>query len=228
VHYREPFSRAEVTNAVEQLLATDPSAETLMAFRQSFTGAQRERYYELIKKSPGVHPQACANLASHYLSLKDTNSALKMLLRAKALSVVVEDPTAVLSSIDSIAKQISPRDMLKLELTPELCREAGFLELTNGFGSVEAEIPLGNPLLLFGRAAGGLERIVLTVRPGQKGNYLWSLTQAQEGSRSRASSTWTAGAPLRQNFSLNDKTMSVSTDWVPGTNRLRFVVKPGI
>ncbi len=227
VHYREPFSQEEVTNAIDQLFATDPSAESLVAFRQSFSGSQQERFYELIKKSPGVHPQACANLASHFLSLKDTNSALKMLLRAKALSIAADDPTAVLSSIDSIARQISPREPLKLELTSDLCREAGFLELTNGFSSIEAEVPLGKPLLLFGAATGGLERIALTIRLGQNGNHPWSLTRAQENFRSRSSGTWTAGGPLRQTFSSDGKTINVATDFLPGTNRMRSVVKPG-
>ena len=125
VHYREPFSQGEVTNAIEQLFATDPSAETLMAFRQGFSSQQQDRFYELVQNAPGASAKACADLASHFLSLKDTNSALKMLLRAKALSVAADDPTAVLSSIDSIARQISPREPLKLELTSDLCREAG-------------------------------------------------------------------------------------------------------
>jgi hypothetical protein len=227
VHYNEPFSFEEVTNAIERLFATAPSAETLMAFRQNFSRPQQERYYELVQTAPGASAKTCADLASHFLSLKDTNSALRMLLRAKALSAAAEDPTAVLSSIDSIAKEISPREPLKLDLTSDLCREAGFLELTNGFTSMEVELPVGKPLLLFGVASGGFERIALTVRPGQKGNHAWSLTQMREGSRSRSSGTWTAGAPLRQNFSLDHDMMSVAAEMLRGTNRVRFVVKPG-
>ena len=227
VHYREPFSQAEVTNAIEQLFTTDSSAETLMAFRQGFSSQQQDRFYELVKTAPGASAKACADLASHYLSLKDTNSALRMLLRAKALSAGTEDPTAVLSSIDSIAKEISPREPLKLDLTSDLCREAGFLELTNGFTSIEAELPVGKPLLLFGSTSEGQERIALMVQPGQKGKQPWYLTQMREGSRSRSSGAWNAGVPLRQNFSLDGRMMSVVAEMVPGTNRVRFVVKPG-
>lgn len=227
VHYREPFSFEEVTNAIEQLFTAAPSAETLISFRQNFSGPQQERYYEHVKTAPGASSKACADLARHFLSLKDTNSAVRMLLRAKALSAAAEDPTAVLSSIESIAKEISPREPLKLDLTGDLCREAGFLELTNGFTSIEAELPIGKPLLLFGATSEGLERIAIMVQPGQKGKHPWHLTQMREGSRSRSSGTWNAGVPLRLNFSLEHNMMSIGTEMAPGTNRVRFVVKPG-
>jgi hypothetical protein len=184
VHYRKPFSRIEREAAIDVLFSDAANSEALVAFQHLFSSEQRQRFFGLIKKTPSTSPKLCVTLAENYLSERDTNSALRMLLRAKALAVVEEDATGLLTQIGSLSEKVSFPEKPKLELTPEVCREAGFIELTNGFKSLEMECRQGQPLLLFGAGKRGIETIAHMVRPSQKGVWDWRLSQVSENSRS--------------------------------------------
>ncbi|HEX5399148.1 MAG TPA: hypothetical protein VFY06_08880, partial [Verrucomicrobiae bacterium] len=108
VHYRKPFNAAEREAALDKLIATSTSVETLLPFLNSFSKAQRQQFYDLVEKSPVTSPQACLQLAQHYLNQKRTNDAVHLLLRTKALAATLKDPASMNSRIEAILKKISP------------------------------------------------------------------------------------------------------------------------
>jgi hypothetical protein len=190
-HYRKAFSREERDAALEKLLATPASVETLLPFVNDFTREQRGKFYELAERSPGTSPQACLQLAQHYLNQKRTNDAVHLLLRAKALAATLKDAAPLNSSIEALAKKISPKQEFKLEITPDLCRELGFLELTNLAQTIEQSRDFGQPLIFFGPGQRGVKIYALTVSAPQKGAYPWLFVQAEDGMRSTFSSSFT-------------------------------------
>jgi hypothetical protein len=180
-HYRKPFAREECEAALEKLLAAPAPVETLLPFVNAFTKEQRGRFYELAEKSPTTSPQACLQLAQHYLNQKRTNDAAHLLLRTQALAATLKDATSLDSSIGDMAKKISPKKELKLEVTPDLCRELGFLELTNLAQPIEQSRDFGQPLIFFGPGQRGVKIFTLTVSAPQKGAYPWLFVQAKRG-----------------------------------------------
>lgn len=228
-HYRKPFSKAEREAALEKLFAGQPPIETLLPFQHSFSPTQREKFYALVEKSPAASPQGCVQLADVYLSRKQTNAAMTMLLRAKALAATVEDASALESSIEAVAKRISPKKPLKLEVTPETCRDLGFLEITTGSQTIEQERAPGQPLVFFGSGARGVKVYSLTVAPPQKGAYPWTLVQAEAGSRSSSWSSFdlTSGRDWRHSFTFDKQTLNVIAVPAPGKKQVKFTIRVG-
>ena len=104
---------------------------------------------------------------------------------------LIKDASALNSSIEDLAKKISPKKELKLEITPEICRELGFLELTNLTQTIEQSRDFGQPLVFFGPGNRGVKIYALTISAPQKGAYPWMFVQAEEGMRSASSSSFT-------------------------------------
>ena len=156
-HYRKPFTAGEREAALEKLLATPAPMEALLPFVNALSKEQRNKFYELAEKSPGTSPQACLQLAQHYLNQKRTNDAVHLLLRTKALAATLKDAGPLDSSIEDVAKKISPKREMKLEITPDLCRELGFLELTNLTQTIEQSRGFGQPLIFFGPGQRGVK-----------------------------------------------------------------------
>ena len=130
-HYRKPFSQGEREAALEKLFAQPGSIEALLPFQNSFSPSQRDRFYALLEKTPSVSPRAAIQLAKNYLHRKDTNAAVNMLIRARAMTAALDDYSALESDIESVARDISPKKNLKLEATPQIYRDLGFLEISN-------------------------------------------------------------------------------------------------
>ena len=227
VHYREVFSKAEREAALEKLLASAPSAETLLPFVNSFSREQRSKFYELAEKSTNTSPQASIQLAQYYLNQKRTNDAVHQLLRTKALAAVVKDATSLNSSIEAMVKKISPKKELKLELTPDLCRELGFLELTNLPQMTEQSRSWGQPLIFFEAGKRGIKISALLISAPQKGAYPWVFTQAEEGSQSASWSSFTPNSKGEWEHSISDESRAYKIVVVPlpAEHQVKFTVR---
>ncbi len=227
-HYRKPFSAAEREAALETLFSGQPSVESLLPFQNVFSGAQRERFYALMEKTPATTPATGLSLAERRLNRKETNAAVNLLVQAKALAIAGNDPTAVLSNVESMAKRISPKQDLKLEVTPEVCRELGFLELTNATQTLELEREPGQPILWFGQGERGLTVLALVIQPPRHGVYQWKFSQARDGIESTTSSSFNLAEEKtwRNTFSFNQQRIKVAAHLGTDGRRLVFNIEP--
>ena len=228
-HYRKPFSKAEREAALEKLFAGQRPVDALLPFQNSFSPAQREKFYALVEKSPAASPQGCVQLADVYLSRKQTNTAMTMLLRAKALTATVKDASALESSIEEVASRISPKKPLKLEVTPETCRNLGFLEITNMSQTIEQERDLGQPLVFFGSGTNGVKVYSLTVASPQKGAYPWTFVQTEAESRSSSWSSFdlTSRGDWQHSFTFDKQTLNITAVPAPGRKQVKFTIQAG-
>ena len=229
VHYRKPFSRAEREAALESLFVGQSPIETLLPFQNSFSPAQRERFYAMVEKFPAASPRTCVQIAEVYLQRQQTNAALNLLLCAKALAFTLNDSSTLASSIEALAKKISPQHPLKLEVTPEICRQLGFLEITNAAPTFERECALGEPLLIFSFGEHGLETFSLTIRPPQKGVYPWTQTMSREGSQSTTSSSFSLPGEgnWQQTFAFNQLSLKVTALPLADQKGFRLTLQAG-
>ena len=228
-HYRKPFSAAEREAVLEKLLATPASVETLLPFVNALTKEQRGKFYDLAEKSPGTSPQACLQLAQHYLTQKHTNDAVHLLLRTKALATTLKDATSLNSSIEAMVKKISPKKEVKLEITPDLCRELGFLELTNLAQAIEQRRGFGQPLIFFAPGNRGVKISALTVSAPEKGAYPWLFVEAEEGMCSTSSSSFTPDnqGEWQHAISFDKQTLRIIVVPAPGKKQVRFTIRVG-
>jgi hypothetical protein len=226
VHYQKPFSREKLETALEQLFVEQRPLETLLPFQNAFSRDQRERFYALVEKSPATSPQACIQIAESYLNRKQTNAALNLLLRAKALAVAAIDPSEVESRVEALAKKISAKEKLDLKVTSEICRELGFIELTNGLQAVEQERALGQPLLMFGVNERGLKTFALTIRSPQKGVYPWTMVQIEGFGRSTSSSSFDLKQQKQwqHTFTFDELTLKATGSPLSDDRRVKFIV----
>ena len=226
-HYRKPFSAAEREAVLEKLLATPASVETLLPFVNALTKEQRGKFYDLTEKSPGTSPQACLQLAQHYLTQKHTNDAVHLLLRTKALAATLKDATSLNSSIEAMVKKISPKKEVKLEITPDLCRELGFLELTNLAQAIEQRRGFGQPLIFFAPGNRGVKISALTVGAPQKDAYPWLFVEAEDGMRSTSSSSFTPNnqGEWQHAISFDKRTLSIIVVPMPDKKQVKFTVQ---
>jgi hypothetical protein len=228
-HYRKPFSAGEREAALEKLLATPASVETLLPFVNAFTREQRGKFYELAEKSPGTSPQACLQLAQYYLTQKRTNDAVHLLLRTKALAATLQDSTSLNSSIEALVKKISPKKDLKLKITPDLCRELGFLELTNLTQTIEQSRGFGQPLVFFGPGNHGVKISALTVSAPQKTAYPWLFVEAEDGMRSTSYSSFTLDnkGEWQHGISFDKQTLRIIAVPMPDKKQVKFTIRVG-
>jgi hypothetical protein len=229
VHYRKAFSREEREAALEKLMVSSASVETLLPFVNAFTGEQRGKFYELAEKSPGTSPQACLQLAQYYLNQKRTNDTIRLLLRTKALAATLKDAASLDSGIEAMLKTISPKKEVKLEITPELCRELGFLELTNLAQTIEQSRGFGQPLIFFGPGKRGVKIYALTVSAPQKDAYPWLFVQAEDGMHSTSSSSFTPDnkGEWRHAISIDNQTLNILVVPAPDKKQVKFTVRVG-
>jgi len=226
-HYRKPFSPDEREAALDKLFAENRSVEALLPFQNSFSSAQRQKFLELVEKGPVTSPQACVQLAESYLHRKRTNDAVRLLVRAKALNATLKEPSAQQSKIDGLVKKISPKKELKLEVTPEICRELGFLELTNATQDIEQTRGFDQPLVFFGPGPRGLRIHSLTVGSPHKASYPWQFVQAEDGMRSTSRSSFTPGpkGDWRETITVDEQQLKITAVPLPDQNEVRFTVR---
>jgi len=222
VYYRNPFSQAEIEAAIETLFAEDASPDRLWFFENSFNSSQRKKFEELLQKAPISGAQPAIRLAESLLSRGDTNGAIRMLLQAKAMACGARDPAAVRSGIDELAKKISPRETLKLTITPELCRELKFIETPVRGEPVTLDRRMGQPLWFFGEDENGLVMGAYTLHPPRGGVRPWVFTSAHESSWSSSSSSFPANAATN-NQSVRIGTNEVRIRAAVSTNRTNDV-----
>ena len=228
-HYRKPFAREEREAALEKLFTTSASVEMLLPFVNTLTKEQRGKFYDLAEKSPGTSPQACLQLAQHYLTQKRTNDAVHLLLRTKALAATLKDATSLNSSIEAMVKKISPKKEVKLEITPDLCRELGFLELTNLAQAIEQRRGFGQPLIFFAPGNRGVKIFALTVSAPEKGAYPCLCVEAEEGMRSTSSSSFTPDnqGEWQHAISFDKQTLSLIVVPAPDKKQVKFTIRVG-
>jgi hypothetical protein len=228
-HYRQPFSREEREAALDKLFAGEQSVETLLPFRNSFSSAQRQKFFERVEKDPVTSPQACVQLAEHYLQRKRTNDSIRLLIRAKALTATLKEPASLQSNIEGVAKKISPKKELELEVTPEICRELGFLELTNAPPIIGQNRGFDQPLVFFGPGKHGLKIYSLMVGSPQKETYPWRFVQSEDGVRS---SSWSSFNPSsrgdwQHSFTFDGQQLKVTAIPLPDQKQVKFTVEAG-
>lgn len=211
LHYREAFSRAQRRAALDRLLSERAPVDTLLLFERSFSTSQRKRFHALLAEKPASSPAAYLSLARMHLEQKDTNQAIEVLTRAKALAVTLQNPSALEAQIGNVARQISPKADLPLPVTAETLRELGFLEITAAAASLVVEKAVDEPLLLFCLPDDGQPRtLCLRLRPvpgqgeGQKAAYEWTSLNTHPHGRSSTSSRFEMGkAGWTHDFSLD-------------------------
>jgi hypothetical protein len=225
-HYRQPFSPDERHGALQQLLSNETPVETLLAFASSFSSVQRREFHALLEKTRPTSAWVGLTLAESYLNRKETNSALRMLLYTKALSASLNDSSSVNSRIEQLAKKLSPQEKLQLEVTPDVCRELGFIEIAETPGTFELERQIRQPLLMFGPTTRGLEILSLTISPERQGNYPWTLAQASQGTRSWSSSNSriSPGGTWDHTVTCGEQTVNIRVKPAAGTNRVAYSI----
>jgi hypothetical protein len=206
-HYREPLARAERSAALDPLLSSQTPVDTLLLFQRSYSSPQRSRLNELLEQNPTASPDACLILARDQLARKQTNSAITMLVRAKALAKALGDNSGVESKVDSLAREIRPKGRLPLEVTPDIYRALGFAEITNAPQKLEIEKALGSPVMLFSVDDNGQAwTLALRVDPpaGQSSLAAWTCTQTAPGRLSTSSGQLDLARPSgwNQGFTL--------------------------
>jgi len=229
-HYRKPFTAGERKRALEKLLTTPANVEALLPFVNAFTKEQRGRFYELAEKSPVTSPQACLQLAQYYQTQRRTNDAMHQLLRTKALAATLKDPTSLDSSIEAEVKTISPKNEIKMEITPDLCRELGFLELTNLTQTIEQSRGFGQPLIFFGPGNRGVKISAFTVSTPQKGAYPWLFVGAEDGMRSTSSSSFIPNneGEWQTSVSFDKKTLSLIVVPASDKKQVKFTIRMSV
>jgi hypothetical protein len=131
------------------------------------------------------------------------------------------------SGIESAVKKISPRGTLKLELTPDICRQLGFVEITGAQRTVEQERDLGQPFMMFGVGQRGVKIFSFTIRPPQNGDYPWMLTQAEEGSRSTTSSNFNSAnkGSWTQRFTFEKQSLKITALPLTDKRRVKYTLQ---
>jgi hypothetical protein len=225
-HYRQPFSPDERHAALQQLLSKETPVETLLAFASSFSPEQRREFHTLLERTRPTSAWVGLTLAENYLNRKETNSALRMLLYAKALSASLNDNSSVSSRIEQLAKKLSPQEKLQLEVTPDVCRELDFIEISKALQNFSVERQIGQPLLMYGPTTGGLEILALTISPERQGNYPWTLARASQGTRSWSSSSShiSPGGTWDHTVTCAEQTVNIRVKPVAGTNRVAYSI----
>lgn len=229
VHFREPFTRKERTNALEQLLSQDTPLETMLAFESYFHTRQRDRFYARLEQNPPVSPEAQLSLARLYLQRKDMGKAIEAAKRTKALLSAEINPVKVSSRLDDLVKRISPKETLPLELSREDFKTAGFEELKP---SLTVEKKAGEPLALFSIGEDGVpQTFCLRVQPkGRNGSaqtYSWTSIETRASSRSTLSSSFQLPEEASWTNSFSFRNSPLHFVVTPLTNRavLRYSIR---
>jgi hypothetical protein len=225
VHYRKAFSSEKREAAMEQLMALQPGVDSLLPFENIFTPAQRARLYSMIEQAPVMSPKGVLRLAEIRLRKKDTNGAIAMLKRAKALESTMDsaEASSLQSEIKDLGKKISPKRALDLELSAEDYRSGGFVDLTESKATVEVERALGEPFLCFATASHGIETLGFTVRALRGGSYPYVATQTRQGGRSGMSSSFVPGSPdQKHSFAIAGRTLEFAFFVDPDRKKVRY------
>ncbi|HEX5398651.1 MAG TPA: hypothetical protein VFY06_06325, partial [Verrucomicrobiae bacterium] len=116
---------------------------------------------------------------------------------------------------------------LKLDITPELCRELGFLDLTNLTQNAEQTRGFGQPLIFFGPGNRGVKISALTISAPQKGAYPWMFMQAEEGMRSTSSSSFTPNnkGEWQHAITIGQQTVKIVAIPVPDQQQVKFTIQ---
>jgi hypothetical protein len=229
VHHRKPLSRIERTRALELLLSQDASdpAER-MPFMYSFTPDQETRFFASLEKTGSRSPQGCLELAHRFLEQGRTNEAAHQLLRTHALSATRPDSDRLQEDIRRLAERISPEPPLNLGYTPEICRELGFIEITQVAQPMEFTRRLGEPLVLFGPSNDRIRITALTVCALGKDGYSVEHRHAERDMNGTGSSGFTnqKNASLERTVSGGGRDVTVRHEILPDSSAVEFTVRP--
>lgn len=225
-HYHKPFSDAEIDAALDTILTNQPAIEKLLPFQSAFSSRQRSAFNALLEKAPSRNPIVCLQLAETYWGRKQTNAAIDMLVRAKALRVALNDYSQIDSRIDDLAKKISPKKELKVEVTPEVCRELGFFEATKSTQHIETERKFDEPVIWFAEGERGVVTSGITIRSPRRGICDWKYMRLEDHGSSSQSSSFdsTKQKSWQQSFGYNNESARVIGRLLPDGQRVAFTV----
>ena len=229
VHHRKPLSRIERTRALELLLSQDASDPAdRLPFMDSSTPDQRTRFFASLEKSGSRLPQGCFELAGRFLDQGRTNEAAHQLLRTHALSATRPDSDSLQDDIRRLAKRISPNTPLNLGYAPEICRELGFIEITQVARPMEFTRRLGEPLVLFGPSNDRIRITALTVRALGKDDYSVEDRRAERDMNGKGSSGFTnqKNAFFERTVSGGGRSVTVRHEILPDSSGVKFTVSP--
>jgi hypothetical protein len=173
-------------------------------------------------------PQGCLELARGFLELGRTNEAAHQLLRTHALSATRPDSDSLQQEIRKLAERISPKTPLNLGYTPEICRELGFIEITQVARPMEFTRRLGEPLVLFGPSNDRIRITALTVRALGKDGYSVEDRRAEREMSGTGSSGFTnqKNAFFERTVSGGGRSVTVRHDILPDSSGVKFTVSP--
>lgn len=229
IHHRKPFTRVERAEALEPLFTrnlSDPAA--LLPFIPAFSGDQWPRFLALLEKSGSSSPQGCLELASLFLNQGRTNEAAHQLLRAHALRATLPDSASLKTQITESSEKIWPQQTSKLEFTPEICRELGFIEIEKVTQPMEYTRKFGQPLAFFGPFNNTLSIFAMTVRGPMKYHYSVEHRRAEKGMIGSG-----AGGFSRLKRGFSEHTLGggrwaviVRSEALPDSSGAKFTVRP--
>ena len=235
VCHHKPLSRTERAQALELLLNRTPwDSETLLPFVHSFDRDQRQRFYDRLTQIGSSSPKGCVQLADLFLDQGRTNDAKHQLLKAHALSATRPDSASLQKQIMALAGKIEPNLWGKLEYTPEICRELGFVEIEKVTQSLEFTRPFGEPLVFFVRFSNPVEppqtaiRIVaLTVNAPAKGFHGYTLRRSEPGVRGCDSGDCfrKVGEVFTRTIGAGDQAVTVQAELLSDAKGAKFTVR---
>lgn len=229
VCHRKSLSQTERAQALELLLNRTPwDCETLLPFVYSFDPDQRQRFYDRLTQNGSSSPRSCVQLANLFLDQGRTNDAQHQLLKAHALSATLPDSASLQKQIMALAGKIQPLLWEKLEYTPEICRELGFVELEKVTQPLEFTRGFGEPLVFFGPFNNTLRVTALTVKAPMKDHYSVEHRHAEKGMRGVGTEAFSR---LKSGFSehtLGDgrRAVIVRSEALPDSAGAKFTVRP--
>jgi hypothetical protein len=135
----------------------------------------------------------------------------------------------------TLAGKIEPNSWGKLEYTPEICRELGFIEIEKVTQPLEFTRTFGEPLVFFVRFSNPVEpphtaiRIVaLTVNAPAKGFHGYTLRRSEPGVRGCDSGDCfrQVGEVFTRTIGAGDQAVTVQAELLSDAKGAKFTVRP--
>jgi len=150
VHYENLFSDEETEKAMRALLDSSAPVETVMLFDRFLTrGSLENRYFEMLEKCPLASVSGNITLAENYQRHGEKDKARQALLRAIALLRTEENHGNYDGRIKDLARRLEEEKLTAEPVPVGIYRDLGFIEQTSASATVEREVALGEPLVLY-------------------------------------------------------------------------------
>ncbi len=155
VHYVRRMPRDEFEAAVDATLTDSAPTDLLLLFSESWSDAQRTRALGLLRTRHLATADANLSVAEMCQSAGRDSQAREALDRAGALLLVTPDARELTTRARGIARRLNAEQALDAPPTRATLLAAGFRELPPDGQTVQSELALDEPALLFTREADG-------------------------------------------------------------------------